>query len=131
MGLSFEKAFGVHAAAVSLRSQRAELLAANVANADTPGYKARDLDFAAALAEAGAGAPGLRRTDAAHLGSPGSTPAGATLEYRVPLSPSLDGNTVDAHMESMAFLENALRYQASLQFLDGRISGIRLALRGE
>ena len=130
MAITFESALGIHGKAVAARSQRAELLATNIANADTPGYKARDLDFKALLGAQG-GDLALRETRAEHLGAANTMPGGASLRYRVPLSPSVDGNTVDGHLESMAYLDNAMRYQASLQFLTGKISGIRLALRGE
>ncbi len=131
MGISFDKALQPHASALALRSQRAQLLADNIANADTPGYKARDLDFKALLAAADGGQPRLERTHARHLDLPGATASGAVAKYRVPSSPSVDGNTVEAEAESMAFLDNALRYQASLNFIDGTLASIRSALRGE
>jgi flagellar basal-body rod protein FlgB len=111
--------FGVHGAALSVRSQRMGVLASNIANASTPGYKARDIDFRAALASADT--PGL------------SIDAGvenATL-YRVPLQPSADGNTVELATEQTAFAENAVAYQTTLSFLNGRISTITRAIRGE
>jgi len=131
MSLSFDKALGIHAEALQLRSRRLELLASNLANADTPNFKARDIDFRAALNDAGHG-QGLRmaRTNASHLPS---GPAGAGLEpkYRVPSQPSLDGNTVDPQLEQAAFSENAIQYQASLDFLNARFRGLRTALKGE
>ena len=130
MAISFDNALGIHARALAARSERAELLATNIANADTPGYKARDLDFASVLGVATEELE-LTRSDSAHLPASRTLSTGGALRYRTPLSPSVDGNTVDSHLESMAYLDNALRYQASLQFLNGRISGIRLALRGE
>jgi len=128
MRIDLDKAFGIHAQALRLRSQRAEALAGNLANADTPGYKARDLDFRTLL-EGQAGSLAVARTDARHLdaGAAGRAPLG----YRIPLQPSLDGNTVDTHVEHAAFVGNAIAYQTSLQFLDGRIAGLRRALRGE
>ena len=126
----FDAAFGVHADALLLRAQRAAVIAANIANADTPHYKARDIDFKAALAGAGqAGA--MQRTRGMHMDGPDALPGGAALMYRVPNAPSVDQNTVDSQMEHSAFTENALMYQASLRFLTGRISGIITALRGE
>jgi len=121
--------FGIHELALGLRARRADLLAANLANADTPGYRARDLDFSAALEQAiGGSAEGLRRTHPRHLGA--GRPQD-TVRYRVPLQPSLDGNTVEPHYEKAEFMENAIRYQATLTFLGSRIRGLRLAIRGE
>jgi len=111
--------FGVHGTALAVRSQRMGVLASNIANASTPGYKAKDIDFQAAMAAAGL--PG---------GSPDAAIAGATL-YRVPLQPSADGNTVDLSTEQTAFAENAVAYQTTLSFLNGRINQITRALRGE
>lgn len=129
MPFDLDAALGVHAQALSLRSRRAEVLAANLANVDTPGYKARDLDFAAELERAALPAVTLTRTAAGHLGADPDT--GGVLKYRVPVQPSLDGNTVDGQLEHAEFAKNAIAYQASLQFLDSRIAGIRRALSGE
>ena len=125
--------FGVSPDALSLRSRRTELIANNIANADTPHYKAVDIDFKTALAQARNGlAPGgLQRTDTQHIGGSGITGLGADLGYRIPKQPSLDGNTVEVDREHIAFMDNAIRYQASLNFLNGRIQGLLLALRGE
>jgi flagellar basal-body rod protein FlgB len=106
--------FGIHATALSLRQQRMAVLASNIANAATPNYKARDLDFAAALASA----------------EQGQSPEGA-LRFRVPTQPSLDGNTVELATEQTAFAENALAYRSSLAFLQSRISTLSRALKGE
>ena len=106
--------FGIHAAALSVRSQRMGLLASNIANASTPGFKARDLDFGTALASAENG---------------GSTDA--AMRYRMPTAPSLDGNTVELSAEQTAFAENAVQYQTTLSFLNGRIGQITRALKGE
>lgn len=125
-----DKAFGIHATALQLRAERAQLLAANLANADTPGFKARDIDFRQALARAQDGAAPLRVTQATHLDGFHDADASQAL-YRVPLQPSLDGNTVDVAIEQAAFGENANRYLASLNFLNGRIRGLMTALRGE
>lgn len=120
--------FGVHAAALVLRTRRMDVLAANLANADTPHFKARDFDFPAALSGA-AGVDGLRVTHRRHLGGvPGARDA--ALAYRVPHQPAVDGNTVEADLELARFAENAVAYQASLAFVDGRISTLRLALTG-
>lgn len=126
-----DKLFGIHAQALNLRAQRTELLAANLANADTPGFKARDVDFRSVLGAQGAGT-GLARTHAAHVPRAG---AGAfddvTLKYRIPQQPSLDGNTVDEQVEKSEFAANAVRYMASLQFLEKRVAGLIRTLREE
>ena len=118
-----------HTTALRLRAARAEVLAANLANADTPGYQARDLDFQSLLAAAGDGGQ-LATTRAGHLAH-ASGDGAAPLMYRQPLHASLDQNTVDVQAERAAFLDNALRYQASLTFLNGRIAGLVAALRGD
>jgi flagellar basal-body rod protein FlgB len=113
-----EGLFGIHGTALSLRSQRLNLLASNIANAATPGYRARDLDFDRALAMASGGR------------SAGSA-ANEAVAYRVPVTPSVDGNTVELSTEQTLFAENAVQYRATLSFLEGRISTIRRALKGE
>lgn len=131
MALSFDQALGIHADALQVRSRRLELLASNMANADTPNYKARDIDFRAALGQAEQGqAVRMRRTHAAHVGL-GMPNLAVEPQYRVPSQPSLDGNTVDAQLEQAAFSQNAVQYQASLDFLNARFRGLRNALRGE
>lgn len=128
---SIDQTFGIHARALELYGRRAETLAANMANADTPGYQARDVDFTAALQEAVAGEEqGLVRRDARHLG-PVEGAGTDSLKYRVPLQPSADGNTVDLQGEQMRFTENAIRHQASVTFLDARIRLLMTAIRGE
>ncbi|WKE66707.1 flagellar basal body rod protein FlgB [Gallaecimonas kandeliae] len=133
MAISFDKAFGISQYAVQVRQERAELLASNLANADTPGYKAKDLDFKAALAEAQSGQQGgqsLVRTNDRHLAaSLGLDPA---VGYRNPNQPDTgDGNTVDVQVERSLFMQNAMEYQTSLQFLSGRIKGLMSAIKGE
>jgi flagellar basal-body rod protein FlgB len=134
---------GVHATALRLRETRTELLARNLANADTPGYKAQDLDFRAAMAASTPiGSPGtLAATQTGHIPAagagavsagalePGSTEA--FLRYRTPLAPSLDGNTVDAQLEQSAFAENAVRYQATLSFLSSKFRSLMTAITGQ
>jgi len=124
-----DKAIGIHAQALQLRARRAELLASNLANADTPNYKARDLDFRSALTEAQQSTQ-LVTTAPGHIASQGGV-AGAETLYRVPLQSSLDGNTVDSQMEQSRFAENAVRYRATLRFLGGTISTLMTAIRGE
>lgn len=125
---------GIHASALKLRSQRTELLASNLANADTPNFKARDLDFKQALAQAsGADAPvRMTTTSAAHLPAGNVVSGtGAELKYRVPLAPSLDGNTVDVQLEQAAFAENSVRYQATLSFIGSKFRGLLTAITGQ
>ncbi len=123
-----------HQTALNLRSARQELLASNVANADTPGYKARDVDFAAALRNALAGsseALPVARTSEAHLaGNTGETIMGSPVMYRKPLQPSADGNTVDMDVERARFADNALRYEASVMFVNAKLKGVLSAIQG-
>lgn len=126
-----DDAFGVHARALQLYAQRTKTLASNLANADTPGYKARDIDFKAALNGAMGSQLAMRKTSAGHVGlSAGGASSPQTL-YRVPLQASADGNTVDTQVEQSQFTENAVRYQVSVTFLDGTIKGLLSAIRGE
>lgn len=129
MGFKLDSALGIHSEAIALRNRRLQVIASNLANADTPNYLARDYDFRQALADAGSGPVSARRTHTRHLAGVGSA-AGAELMYRNPLHPAIDGNTVDAQLEQTAFADNAVRMQASLMFLDGRIRGIREAITG-
>jgi flagellar basal-body rod protein FlgB len=126
---------GVHAAALDVRARRTEVIANNLANADTPGFKARDLDFRTALARAaGEQVPGvhLSTTRAGHIGGNASAEAASNpdLKYRTPLAPALDGNTVDAQLEQAAFAENAVRYQATLTFLNSKFRSLMTAILG-
>jgi flagellar basal-body rod protein FlgB len=131
MPISFDSALGNHDKALLVRSRRAELLASNIANGDTPGYKARDIDFKAALANIqNQGNQGLKLTHSNHI-QLSSQIAGTDVQYRIPNQSSLDGNTVDSQLEKSAFAENALRYQASLTFLDMKFKGLKAALKGE
>jgi flagellar basal-body rod protein FlgB len=118
MALNLDAYIGVHAAALKLRGERTELLARNLANADTPGYKARDIDFEAALKSAASAGSSAKAT-------------GNALKYRVPLAPSLDGNTVDVQLEQAAFAENSVRYQATLSFLSARFRSLMTAITGQ
>lgn len=113
-----EGLFGIHGTALELRSQRLALITSNIANAATPGYKARDLDFGAALKARSEGLGTDRAAD-------------KSTRYRVPVMPSLDGNTVEMATEQTAFAENAVAYQATLGFLRGRIETLTRALKGE
>lgn len=131
MPISFDSALGIHQQALALRSQRAEVLASNIANADTPGYKARDIDFKTVLTNADEKFNGtLTRTDPKHI-QVAASGSKTEIKYRVPNQSSLDGNTVDGLKEKSVFAENALRYQASITFLDGKFKGMMAALKGE
>ena len=124
------KALALHENALRYRAQRNEVLASNIANADTPNYKARDLDFAAALKGARGQELGLSQTSEMHREAWGTTRSGGKLVYRIPMQPTLDGNTVEADVEQAKFAENAVQYRASLAFLDGSIRTLKYALRG-
>ncbi len=132
MPLSIDNTIDVHTRALRLQARRAELLGANLANADTPGYKARDIDFRAAMAAAAEGAGGgpLAVTRAGHIQPEGFAPEGEIL-YRQPLQASLDGNTVESQVEMAQFAENSVRYLATLRFLSGKFNTYRTAFRGE
>jgi len=124
--------FGNHELALMARARRAGVLAANLANADTPNYKARDIEFGSALEGAGAQPNlALATTTGLHLGGSESQPAGGDLKYRIPFQASLDGNTVETPIEMAAFSENAVRYQASLMFINRTINAIETALTGQ
>lgn len=133
MAISFNRALGIHEQALNLRSQRAELLANNLANADTPNFKARDVDFAAVLEKASGGrASGteLARTDTRHFSSRGDAASGAP-QYRIPNQPSIDGNTVEEHEEMARYAKNTVDFEASMYFLSSKFRGLQNAIRGE
>ena len=113
-----EGLFGIHGAALEIRSQRLGVLGSNIANAATPNYKARDVDFAAALEARMAGVDSERA-------------AGSAVRYRIPTMGSLDGNTVEMSTEQAAFAENAVAYSATLGFLRGRVETLTRAIRGD
>ena len=133
MAISFDKALGIHQPALRIHEQRTNVIANNIANADTPGYKAMDIDFKAALSEAGVESRlAMARTTEAHLSvqpnATGETSGG--LKYRMPYQPSMDGNTVEGHIEQAAFSDSSMRYQATLQFLGGRFASMKSILQG-
>lgn len=134
--ISFSNALGVHEQALYLRSRRAEVLSNNLANADTPNFKARDIDFNALLEQATASqnSAGQRagqplRTDKAHLSLVDG--ASGDLLYRTPSQPSIDGNTVEEHAEMARFARNGQDFEASLYFLNSKFRGLQLALTGQ
>lgn len=139
---TLDKAFGIHQQAMLLRGKRATVLASNIANADTPNYKAKDMDFNAILKSAGQtlrqSHVNMKTTSSKHMATSANQHGqihimgtSADLKYRVPYQSSLDGNTVETQAEKARFSENSVRYQASVQFLSGKIKGLLSALRGE
>ena len=130
----FDSSMQLHETALRLREQRQQLLASNIANADTPNYKARDFDFKQALQGAMSGnisPSGLTRTAAAHLPGISETNfGGAPLQYRTVQQGSVDGNTVDMDTERNQFADNALRYEASLTMISGQIKNLLAAIQG-
>ena len=124
-----ESILGIHEAALTFRAHRMEVIAANLANADTPHYKARDVEFSSLLDGSAASAVRLRTTDARHIDTAPRAPQDE-LRYRIPHQPALDDNTVEADLELARYAENAVSYQASLLFASNRISTLRTALAG-
>lgn len=131
MPMNFDSALGMHADALRVRSQRSEMLASNLANADTPGFKARDIDFQAAMKMAQSNqSGGLNATHQKHFQTSPNDSASSAVKYRTVFQDSLDGNTVDAQIEQSQFMQNAVQYQASLEFLGGKFQGLTKALKG-
>lgn len=123
--------FGIHSTALALRAERMKLLASNVANADTPGYKAQDLNFAAALAAAsGHPTPGVPGANGGPAMDPVAAAHAARFE-RTAMQPALDGNTVDAQLEHAAYAQAALEYRVSLNFFESKVRGLLLAITGQ
>ena len=124
----FNSAFGIHERALGVRSQRMEVLARNIANADTPNYKAQDIDFKAMLKEAKT--EYLTATNEKHYAGLTEAPDNG-MRFRTPFNSSFDGNTVEMNVEQAQYGKAASEYQATLQFLENRIGGLRKAMRGE
>ncbi|TXF11826.1 flagellar basal body rod protein FlgB [Pelomicrobium methylotrophicum] len=120
----------VHEQALALRLKRQELIASNIANADTPHYKARDLDFAQALARATGQTAEMIRTSARHLTASSGADGTPKVLYRVPLQPSLDGNTVEMDVERAHFADNAVRAEASIRFISSKIKAMLAVITG-
>lgn len=131
MAISFNNAFGLHEQGMLLRERRTVLLADNIANADTPGYKSKDLDFKAALANAQERqATPINRTHEKHFEI--STSSRSEVKFRIAdQTDTGDGNSVDIHRERNAFTENSMEYQSSMQFLNSKIGGLKKALGGQ
>ncbi len=136
MPFNLDAYLGIQPAALEVYTERAQVLGANLANADTPGYLARDIDFRAALAAAGSAESTLQpaSTNPADLTAPSAPEAGVStqqyLKYRVPLAPSLDGNTVDSQLEESKFAANTVRYEAALTILEDRFKELGTAITG-
>jgi len=131
MPISLDSLLGPMPEALNLRARRNELLASNIANADTPNYKARDIDFRAVMRNAGDEQLRLASTQPGHISATADNYGGIPLKYRVPAQPSMDGNTVDMQQEQAEFSKNSVMYQTTLEFLGRKFSGIKSTLRGE
>ena len=139
MSVSFDKVFGIHQYTLGVRTKRAEVIAGNLANTETPGYKARDLDFSLALSQAAnrslikkdSSDEQMVKTNARHmdLDALPEEPE-LTLKYRNPYQADTgNGNTVETSTERMNYTQNTLEYQASLTFLNMRIQKLMSALK--
>ncbi len=139
MAISFDQALGFHEKALNVRARRAEIIANNLANSDTPNFKARDINFREILqTEANKGSQSLRlqASNHGHMNMQGQSMSeinemSTELFYRTPTQPSIDGNTVDEHVEHAEFMENALAFQTSFTFLNSKFKGLMSAIRGE
>ncbi|WP_028471160.1 flagellar basal body rod protein FlgB [Neptunomonas japonica] len=136
MAITFEKALGIHDDAIALRSKRAEVIANNIANADTPNFQARDIDFKSVLqgvqgAQQNQAPLKMVNTNAAHKDAVINPDYASELLFRTPTQPSVDGNTVDVQEEMARYTENALGYQASFDFLNRKFKGITSAIKGD
>ncbi|OZB59669.1 MAG: flagellar basal-body rod protein FlgB [Lysobacterales bacterium 14-68-21] len=131
MSAPLDNLFGIHTQALGLWQRRSEVLASNLANADTPGYKARDIDFRAALEQASGQSDGQLPLSAPSAGQidPVAQQADKLL-WRNPSQPSMDGNTVDEQVEQANFAANGVHYQASLAFITAQIRMLRTAITG-
>ncbi len=127
----FDNLFGIHEQALLLHGQRLGVLATNLANADTPNYKARDIDFSAVLAGTDDAAPPLNVTEEGHISLQSGDAPAVDLKYRNRYQASLDGNTVEMPVEQAAFSETNVRYQASLAFINMQIADMQLAIAGQ
>lgn len=133
MSISFENALGIHESALRFRSERAAVLASNLANIDTPNYKAKDLDFKQALSQQMKKGShfDVATTNERHIAATSLSGLDSELLYRTPQQPSIDGNTVEDQIEHAEYMKNTLAFQASFQFLNSKFTGLRSAIRGE
>ncbi|MCK5888731.1 MAG: flagellar basal body rod protein FlgB [Methylococcales bacterium] len=130
MAINFDSALGIHPQALILREKRSEILASNLANVDTPHYKAKDLDFRVVLQHAKSVNNEMVATDKRHFFHH-KMALEATVMFRNPYQASLDGNTVEPHIEQAKYAENAVQYQASLRFINSKFSGLMSAIKGQ
>jgi len=130
MAIGFSKGFELHSQGMLLRSQRAEVIASNIANADTPGYKAKGLDFQQALTQAASNQQtSITRTNEKHFDV--RTELNNNIGFRIPNQADTgDGNTVDVQVERNLYLKNSMEYQASIQFLNGQIKAMKKVISG-
>ena len=126
---NLKQQFEVFSNSLGLRNKKNEILASNIANAATPNYKARDFDFETELARALSVGP-LKTSSKGHIALV-SKNLPNKIQYRKPLQPSMDGNTVELQVEQMEFAENSVRYQTTLNFINSKLSGLMGAIRGE
>jgi len=132
MAINFDSVFGIHEKALDVRSRRSEILANNIANADTPGFEAKDLDFRSILEGETTEQLPMATSSSSHVHSQAMPIEGmGGLLYRISKQPSLDGNTVDSQVETAEFTKNALQFQATTTFLNSKIRGILSAIKGE
>lgn len=144
MAISFQSALGIHEQALYLRAHRAEVLGNNLANVDTPNFKARDVDFSSLLEQAKQQLNGRAsaarafeleasqpaRTDSRHMSFAAADGEGDLL-YTQPMQPSIDGNTVEEHQEMARFAKNTMDFEASLYFLNSKFKGLQTAINGQ
>ena len=126
---SFDNIFGIHQQALLVREKRMSVLSENIANAETPNYKSRDIDFKAAMSASSNRYMDLQKTNSGHMES--SDIGRAFDVFRIPINESADGNTVELHHQQSEFGKESGRYLATVQFIENRVGGIRRALRGE
>ncbi|HWV13799.1 MAG TPA: flagellar basal body rod protein FlgB [Cellvibrio sp.] len=134
MPISFESALGIHESALRVRGQRASILANNLANIDTPNFKARDLDFKQVLEQQKPTEShyfGTAVTNQRHIEVGDISNGDSELLYRTPQQPSIDGNTVEDQIEHAEYMKNALAFQTSFQFLNSKFQGLKSAIRGD
>ncbi len=129
MSISFDNALGIHEQALQFRVKRAEVLANNLVNSDTPGFKARDIEFKSVFEQQLDDSVTISRTNARHLA--GEVDTASCLKFRNAVQPAIDGNTVDTNVELAEYAKNAMDYEASFQFLNSRFKGLLRAVKGE
>ncbi len=131
--INFNNALGIHESALRIRTERAEVLANNLANADTPNFKARDVDFATLMKQQlqGGEQMAMRATDSRHHNANMDNSGSSPLLFRTPQQPSIDGNTVEEHVEHGEYMKNSLAFQAGFTFLNGKFKGLMSAIKGD